>query len=179
MFKPGRLYRLRIGILAIGLVSASLLVMVSNLEGETGSIHTASVQTKSNSGRKKKIKKVVKAKMNDVRPTVVPPGSWGGSGIRLVVGPNSTAIEYDCAQGEITDVLATDKNGFFDAKGIHIRQHGGPLRENSPDPRQGARYTGRILENQMTLKVTLIDKDVPIGEFHLEMGKNVRLHKCM
>lgn len=143
-----------------------------------GRYDTGYQQTNSNSKQKKK-PKVVKPTMNKPQNTTVAPGNWGGNGIRLAVESKSTSIEYDCAQGEITEILSIDQNGNFDAKGFHARQHGGPIRDNETDNHQPARYTGRISGDQMTLKVTLVEKDTPIGDFQLERGKNVRLHKCL
>ncbi len=179
MHKSRLFYFARVGILASALLAASLIVIADTSTAGIGNYDKGSDQTNSNSKRKKKIKKVVKPIMNKPQRTTVAPGSWGGNGIRLVVEPKSTAIEYDCAVGEITEILTIDQNGNFDAKGVHTRQRGGPILQDDPERGAPARYTGRISGNQMTLKVTLIEKDTPIGDFQLELGKNVRLHKCL
>ena len=177
MRKPMVFYS-RAAILGIVLLAAGLL-LAGTPGVEAGYDYNGHDQTNSNSKRKKKPKKVVKAIMNKPRRTSVSPGNWGGNGIRLVVETASAAIEYDCAHGEITEILMIDKGGNFDAKGVHIRERGGPIREGDHDKREPARYTGRISGNQMALKVTLVEKDTPIGDFQLELGKNVRLHKCL
>ena len=162
----------------IGMLMLSLIVLVNTLAA--GSAYSISVQTNSNSNKntQRKIKKVVKPTMKQSKRTPVSQGDWGGTGIRLVVEPKTTTIEYDCATGEITEILTIDQHGNFAAKGFHAREMGGPFRENAPDNRQPAHYIGKISGNQMTLKVTLDDKDTSIGDFQLELGKNVRLHKC-
>lgn len=172
-------FRARTGILALALLAASLVVIVDKSVAGADKYVTGSDQTNSNAKRKKKPKKAVKPAMNKPQHTTVAPGSWGGNGIRLVVEPHSTAIEYDCAEGQITEVLMIDQNGNFDAKGVHTRQRGGPILKDDPQKGVPARYTGRISGNQMTLKVTLIENNTPIGDFNLELGKNVRLHKCL
>lgn len=161
----------KICLLMVLLVGSSLIIY--------GNDPTAGTWQNVNSNRPHKIKKRVKTPMKQTKHTPVSEGNWGGAGIRLAVESKTTTIEYDCATGEITEILAIDQNGNFAAKGFHKPERGGPLRENAPDNRQPAHYTGKISGNQMTLKVTLDDKDTPIGDFQLELGKNVRLHKCM
>lgn len=111
--------------------------------------------------------------------TTVSAGTWGGNGIAVVVEPRSARIEYDCAHGEITEALTIDKDGYFDAKGIHVREMGGPIRQDNPNQGQPARYIGRVSANTMTLKVTLTDSGTVIGDYEVELGRNPRLHKCM
>ena len=170
--------RLTVVVLGAGLLAASLILADASM-AEPAYHHNGHDQTNSNSKRKKKPKKVVKPAMNKPQRTTVPPGNWGGNGIRLVVATALTTIEYDCAHGEITEVLTIDKGGNFNAMGVHIRERGGPIRENDPEKREVAHYTGHVSGNQMTLKVTLVEKDTLIGDFQLELGKNVRLHKCL
>lgn len=179
MHKSRLFYFARTYILAFAVSLASLIVIADTAMAGVGDYDKRSDQTNSKSKQKKKTKKVAKPIMNKSQHRDVAPGSWGGNGIRLVVEPKSTAIEYDCAEGEITGALTIDRNGNFDAKGFHIRQRGGPIRQGDPQKGEPARYTGRISGNQMTLKVTLIENDTPIGDFQLELGKNVRLHKCL
>ncbi len=170
LFNPVR------AVILMSLVLVASLFVIADI---TAAESEKADQTNSNTHRKKKPKKVVKPTMNKVQRRNVSPGNWGGNGIRLVVEANSTAIEYDCAHGEITGVLTIDQNGNFDAKGFHTRERGGPIREGVLDRRDPAHYTGRISGNQMTLKVMMADTGDLIGDFQLELGKNVRLHKCL
>lgn len=55
-------------------------------------------------------------------------GSWGGSHIRIEVGPGSATIDYDCANGTINGPLTMDSKGHFTWRGFHNREHGGPIR---------------------------------------------------
>ena len=179
MKKLAFFYRSKVGLLVLALALISSIITVNIFAAGINHANKETVQTNSNSNKQKKIKKVVRQTMKQSKHTPVSEGPWGGSGIRLTVGSKTTTIEYDCAEGEITEILAVDQNGNFDAQGFHSPQRGGPLRENAPDNRQPAHYRGKITGNTMTLKVTLRDKDTPIGDFQLELGKNVRLHKCM
>lgn len=177
MKKNASFFSARINLLPFFVLAASMFTISSDASA-TAVGCSDSVQTSANV-RQKKLKKVVKHKMNHTQRTIVSPGDWGGIGIRLVVGSKTTAIEYDCGHGEITDVLKVDKHGNFDAKGSHTRQMPGPTRQDRPDKPEPARYSGRIIGNHMTLKVTVTDKKFQIGDFQLELGKKVRLHKCL
>ena len=176
MKKNESFFSARISLLLFLVLAASMFTI--SYASATGVGYSDPVQTHSNV-RQKKPKKVVKHKMTQAQRTIVSPGDWGGIGIRLVVGSKTTEIEYDCGHGEITDVLKVDKDGNFDAKGSHTRQMPGPTRQDSPDIPEPARYIGRIIGNQMTLKITVTDKKIQIGDFQLELGKKVRLHKCL
>jgi hypothetical protein len=110
--------------------------------------------------------------------TAVSPGNWGGAGVRLVVQDGTTAIAYVCAQGEITEKLTIDNDGRFDARGVHINRSPGPLYEDKAPKQLAARYSGRIVGNKMTLRVVLIDTNTLVGDFELELGKQVRLLGC-
>jgi len=105
-------------------------------------------------------------------------GQWGGMGISLTVGQDSSRIQYDCASGEITEKLTVDRNGNFSARGFHTHRTPGPEREDQPPARQPATYTGHIAGDQMTLKVILTADGTQVGNFQLERGNGGRLHRC-
>lgn len=117
-------------------------------------------------------------KMNQTKLVSVPASTWGATDIRLAVEENAGTIEYACADGKIEEPLKVDEKGNFRANGVHIRQKGGPIREDSPPPRQPASYQGRISGDKMTLKVTLSETGEVIGNFTLERGKTPRIHRC-
>jgi len=105
-------------------------------------------------------------------------GTWGAPHIRLEVSQSSAAIEYDCARGTINGPLALDRRGRFSLTGTHIREHGGPIRDNESANSQPARYTGTIAGQTMNLTVTLADTNEVIGKFRLERGAPGRVFKC-
>ncbi|MDQ3089090.1 MAG: hypothetical protein M3Q78_10915 [Acidobacteriota bacterium] len=116
--------------------------------------------------------------MNQTKLVSVPASTWGATDIILAVEENAGTIEYACADGKIEEPLKVDEKGNFRANGVHIRQKGGPIREDSPPPRQPASYQGRISGDKMTLKVTLSETGEVIGNFTLERGKTPRMHRC-
>ena len=106
-------------------------------------------------------------------------GSWGGMGIGMVVTETGARIEYDCAHGTISEPLLLDADGRFDVKGLHFREHGGPVREGEDSNGRPVRCSGQVTGDTMTLTVTPEGSDAPIGSYKLVHGKTGRIHKCL
>lgn len=113
------------------------------------------------------------------RARQVAAGAWGGAHIGLQVGGGKTTIEYDCAHGTIDQPLALDSRGRFSARGTHLREHAGPVRDNEQTNARPARYTGWVSGERMTLKVTLTDKNEFLGTYTLVRGRDARIVKCL
>jgi hypothetical protein len=104
---------------------------------------------------------------------------WGGTSIRLDVTSQGATIEYDCAHGSIDEPLVADRDGRFIVSGTHVREHGGPIRQDEPPDRHPARYEGRLTGETMRLTITLTDLQQGIGTFTLTRGATGRLLKCL
>ena len=108
----------------------------------------------------------------------LPEGTWGGVGIQMNINADSASIEFDCADAEIPGKILIDKNGSFSAQGKFNRRHPGPVRRNEPPPAD-AKFTGRVSNNKMTLKITLTSDRTDAGEYTLELGRNARIVRCL
>ena len=106
-------------------------------------------------------------------------GSWGGIGIGMVVTGTGARIEYDCAHGTIGEPLLLDADGRFEVKGLHFREHGGPVREGEEERGEPVRYTGRVTGENMTLTVARAEGEEPAGTYELVFGKIGRVRKCL
>lgn len=107
------------------------------------------------------------------------PDVWGGEHIRLRVVQGGAQVEYDCAEGIMTEPLVTDARGHFDIKGRHRAEHSGPIRRTEEEYNgRPARYTGKIVGDTMTLTVTLTDKPETFGNFTLKKGSEGNVYKC-
>ena len=104
-------------------------------------------------------------------------GLWGGQHINMEVSDTGAEIEYDCAHGQITETIVPDRNGNFEAKGVHIAEHPGPVRQGEQNE-QPATYRGSISGDTMTLTVRLAKNNETIGTFTLTHGKTGRVFKC-
>jgi len=105
-------------------------------------------------------------------------GTWGGEHIAMEVTDTGATIEYDCAHGRITERIAPEADGKFEAKGIHKRERGGPTRQGE-DEGQPAIYRGSVKDETMTLTVEFAENNESIGTFTLTQGKTGRIRKCM
>jgi len=109
----------------------------------------------------------------------LPNGIWGGQGISLEINDSGADINYDCAHGSISGKIVPDGDGKFVAKGFHVREHGGPVREDENRAGQPVTYQGSIEGETMTLTVTLSESKEKVGTFTLMQGKSGRVRKCM
>src|SRR5262245_54892968 len=106
-------------------------------------------------------------------------GDWGGQHVGMVVTPSGAQLEYDCAHGRITEPLRPDEDGEFVAAGGHVREHGGPIRQDEQIVELPARYVGRVRGGRMTLRVELSADGTTLGTFELERGASPNVFKCL
>lgn len=104
-------------------------------------------------------------------------GRWGGAHVALTLDDSGGSIEYDCAHGGLSAPVRPDRSGRFESDGVHVREHGGPVREGEVPDSIPARYAGRISGDRMTLRV-LVGRDT-LGPFELRRGAEPRLFKCL
>lgn len=105
-------------------------------------------------------------------------GLWGGAHLRLSVGRDGAALEFDCARGQIGVPFETDAEGRFDLPGSYTRQGPGPIRVGREPTARPARYSGRVEGGRMTLTVRLEGSDRQLGEYTLTRGDRGRVVKC-
>lgn len=105
-------------------------------------------------------------------------GTWGGEHIAMEVTDAGATIEYDCAHGRITERIAPDAEGKFEAKGVHTRERGGPVRQGENDE-EPAIYRGSIKNQTMTLAVELTTNNESAGTYTLTQGQTGRIRKCL
>ena len=108
----------------------------------------------------------------------IPNGTWGGDHIRIDVVEGSATIEYDCANGTIKGPLNVNSDGRFHLRGIHNKEHGGPVRADEEPNSHPAQYEGWTDGKTMKLKVVLPDANEEIGRFTLVHGRVGRVMKC-
>lgn len=104
-------------------------------------------------------------------------GSWGGAHVGLLVTADSGTITYDCAHGSLNAPIRSDGSGRFDVGGVHVREHGGPVRMDEVPNALPARYRGQINGDRMELRV-LMASDT-LGPFTLKRGNTPQLVRCL
>jgi len=106
-------------------------------------------------------------------------GQWGATGIAMEVTESGSRIEFDCAHGTISEPILLDSEGRFDVKGLHFREHGGPIREGEESKGEPVRYVGQVTGDTMTLTIKPEGSDTAIGSYKLVHGKSGRIRKCL
>ena len=104
-------------------------------------------------------------------------GAWGGVHAGLTLTPEGGAISYDCAHGSIGAPVRRDRTGRFEVAGVHVREHGGPVREGEVPDSVPARYLGQVNGDRMVLRV-LVGGDT-LGPFALQRGVAPQLFRCL
>lgn len=72
-----------------------------------------------------------------------------------------------------------DANGALRASGEHVREHGGPVREDEVEEVRPARYIGEVRGDRLTLTVTLTDSGTVLGTFTVRRGQPGQLFRCL
>ena len=111
---------------------------------------------------------------NDGTPVV---GSWGGLHAGLSLTAAGGTITYDCAHGGLTAPVVLDRTGSFDVAGVHVPDHGGPVRIGEIPDSLPARYIGQVGRGRMTLRV-LVGADT-LGPFDLQLDVQPQLFRCL
>ncbi len=106
-------------------------------------------------------------------------GKWGGEHIGMVVSDSSATLEYDCAHGTIDEPIIPDAEGKFEVSGVHVFEHGGPIRIDEIPDEHPALYKGHIVGNEMTLILVITDTDTVIDTFSLTRGVDPLIYKCL
>jgi hypothetical protein len=102
---------------------------------------------------------------------------WGGAHVALTLTDSGGTIEYDCAHGGLGAPVRLDRAGRFNIAGVHVREHGGPIRVGEVPDSLPARYAGHVRGDRMTLRV-LVGADT-LGPFELRRGAEPQLFKCL
>ncbi|MGD8278647.1 MAG: hypothetical protein PVH00_11500 [Gemmatimonadota bacterium] len=104
------------------------------------------------------------------------PGSWGGTGASLSVGPDSTTFEFDCAHGVVRGTIDLDQ-GRFRQLGEYVVE-GGPVPDEPPDAKP-AIYAGTVNGSTLLLSVEVDGFTAIVGPYTLRRGSAPLLRKCL
>jgi hypothetical protein len=105
------------------------------------------------------------------------PGSWGGTGAMLYVGPDSTTFEFDCAHGVVRGTIDLDR-GWFRQPGEYVLE-GGPVSDADPPDTRTAVYAGSVRGSSLWLTVEVDGFTAEVGPFVLRHGAAPLLRKCL
>ena len=104
-------------------------------------------------------------------------GEWGGLHAGLTLTADGGTISYDCAHGTLEAPVLRDLDGRFESDGLHVREHGGPVRVGEVPDSAPARYLGQVTGDRMVLRVQ-VGSDT-LGPFTLQRGAAPQLFRCL
>jgi hypothetical protein len=104
-------------------------------------------------------------------------GLWGGVHAGLTLTETGGTISYDCAHGGLNAPVVPNGSGTFDVAGVHVPEHGGPIRVGEVPDSLPARYVGQVTRDRIKLRV-LVGADT-LGPFDLQLGVSPQLFRCL
>lgn len=104
-------------------------------------------------------------------------GEWNGPSLSMTLDDRGGRVEYDCAHGGLSAPVIVDNTGAFRVAGVHVPEHGGPIRVDEVPDSLPAVYVGRWTGDAITVRV-LVATDT-LGPFTLKRDAMPRLLKCL
>jgi hypothetical protein len=101
-------------------------------------------------------------------------GTWGGDNAGLIVSNTDIHVHIGCTLGDALGPINPDANGRFEATGTY-NVDAYPVDRGITHP---ARFTGQIIDQTMTLTVTLTDTGRVLGPVTLIYGKEPKMGPC-
>jgi hypothetical protein len=110
-------------------------------------------------------------------PNKLSPGIWGGNSASLEISDGKSSLEFDCANGTISEPITLDNEGHFEVPGLYVREGPGPVRQGGNKQSQ-AIYSGVVKDDTMTLSIRMEGSSDELLNVTLARGKQGRLRKC-
>src|ERR1700694_1883701 len=101
-------------------------------------------------------------------------GTWGGDNAGLIVSNTDVHIHIGCTLGDAVGPIHPDANGRFEATGTY-NVDAYPVDRGITHP---ATFTGQIIDQTMTLTVSLTDIARVLGPVTLTYGKEPQMGPC-
>src|ERR1700687_4072019 len=101
-------------------------------------------------------------------------GTWGGDNAGLIVTDTDVHVHIGCTLGDAVGPIHPDANGRFEATGTY-NVNAYPVDRGITHP---ARFTGQIIQQTMTLTVSLTDTARVLGPVTLIYGKEPTIGSC-
>jgi len=101
-------------------------------------------------------------------------GTWGGDNAGLIVSDTDVHVHIGCTLGDAVGPIHPDADGRFEATGTY-NVDAYPIDRGITHP---ARFTGQIIEQTMTLTVSLTDTGRLLGPVTLTYGKEPKMGPC-
>jgi hypothetical protein len=101
-------------------------------------------------------------------------GTWGGDNAGLIVSNTDVHVHIGCTLGDAIGPINPDANGRFEATGTY-NVDAYPVDRGITHP---ATFSGQIIDQTMTLTVSLTDIGRVLGPVTLTYGKEPKMGPC-
>jgi hypothetical protein len=101
-------------------------------------------------------------------------GTWGGDNAGLIVSNTDVHVHIGCTLGDALGPINPDANGHFEATGTY-NVDAYPVDRGITHP---ATFTGQIIDQTMTLTVSLTDTARVLGPVTLVYGREPQMGQC-
>jgi hypothetical protein len=101
-------------------------------------------------------------------------GTWGGDNAGMIVTGTDVHVHIGCTLGDAVGPINPDATGRFQASGTY-NVDAYPIDRGITHP---STFTGQIVGQTMTLKVTLTDTGQMLGPVTLTYGKEPKMGPC-
>ena len=101
-------------------------------------------------------------------------GTWGGDIAGLIVNSTDVHVHIGCTLGDAVGPINPDANGRFEATGTY-NVDAYPVDRGITHP---ATFTGQIIDQTMTLTVSLTDTASVLGPVTLVYGQEPKMGPC-
>ena len=106
-------------------------------------------------------------------------GTWGGDRAQLVVEPEGTRLELDCATGYIPGAVPWQPGGRFEVQGTFENHGPGSARANDAERPPAARFRGEIVSGGALRLEVLPEGRAQPQVYVLREWLRVRLARCL
>jgi hypothetical protein len=103
---------------------------------------------------------------------------WGGQDVHLEMNAQGATVEFDCADGKISQPIKVDSTGEFTAQGTYTPGQFGLIRKNHASREVPATYKGTVSGDTMHLQVILENKKIQPPPFTLTKGDSGHVVRC-
>lgn len=105
-------------------------------------------------------------------------GEFGGDRTNASFGADSARLDLDCATAEIRRAVQVAADGRFEAKGLYVSEHVGPIEGEAAARAVEVTLAGRLQDGRLELTISIPGR-VDAEQLTLRRGHRVRHARCL
>lgn len=105
-------------------------------------------------------------------------GEFGGDRTNASFGADSAQLDLDCATAEIRRGVRVDPEGRFEAQGLYVADHIGPIDDEAARRAVEATFIGLLRDDRIDLTISIAGHGKP-EQLTLKRGHRVNRVRCL